>query len=66
MELLEIISKIHQAKKNKQIFPDHVTEIELINEVFRSVKIELSHLVKDGTISEVRTLNDKAYIINNI
>nr|DAF91089.1 MAG TPA: hypothetical protein [Siphoviridae sp. ct7aK2] len=66
MELLEIISKIHEAKRNKQISPDHVMEIELINEVFRSVKIELSHLVKDGTISEVRTLNDKAYIINNI
>lgn len=63
MDLLAIITDIHQMKLNKNIYPDHVTEIEVINKACKSLRTELNRLVKDGLLAEVKTLNDKAYII---
>lgn len=63
MDLLRIITDIHQMKFNNKIQPDHVTEIEVINKACKNIRTELNRLVKDGLLAEVKTLNDKAYII---
>lgn len=63
MDLLEIISGVMVDKEESNIVPVHVTEIELIAEVSSYVRLELIRLVKEGYISECRTLNDKAYKI---
>ncbi|RHJ78082.1 hypothetical protein [Parabacteroides sp. AM08-6] len=63
MDLIAIITYLHKEKISKNISPLHVTEIELISEVCRRMRTEIDLLVKDGKVKEIRTLNDKAYII---
>lgn len=63
MDLLSIITDVHLLKVKNKIQPDHVTQIEVINKVCEEIRIDLNRLVKEGHITEVDTLNDKAYII---
>ena len=63
IDILSIIKQLHEQKIRNKIVPNHVTEIELISEICKDMRMELSRLIKDGAISEIRTLNDKAYLI---
>ncbi|WP_303141224.1 hypothetical protein [uncultured Parabacteroides sp.] len=65
MDIIAEISKLQQEKKKNEIVPNHVTEIELISEICRNMRIELNRLKQEGVITEFRTLNDKAYIVND-
>ena len=65
MDLLSTISQLQQDKRSRHIMPDHVTEIELIREICRGIKIEINRLVEEGYINEFRTLNDNAFAVND-
>lgn len=57
IDLLTIISRLQQEKREKHIEPDHIEFARLMNEVSNEVRAELNRLYKDGKIGTTRTLN---------
>lgn len=63
MDILNIISKLQDERREKNIVPDHVEFAHLMNEVSKETRSELNKLYSDGKIGIVKTLNDKAVFI---
>lgn len=62
MDILNIISKLQDERREKNIVPDHVEFAHLMNEVSKETRSELNKL-SDGKIGIVKTLNDTAVFI---
>jgi hypothetical protein len=60
MNILERIIRIKQNKLDFDIEPSHVLDVELYNDVIDDVKSELNRLFREGEITVVQTLNNKA------
>ncbi len=63
MDILNIISKLQDEKREKNIVPDHVEFAHLMNEVSKEVRLELNTLYQDGKIGINDTLNGKAVFV---
>ena len=63
MDILNIISKLQDERREKNIVPDHVEFAHLMNEVSKETISELNKLYSDGKIGIVKTLNDTAVFI---
>lgn len=63
IDLLTIISRLQQEKRDKHIEPDHIEFASLMNEVSKEVRSELNRLYKDGKIGITQTLNGKAVYV---
>lgn len=63
MDILNIISKLQDERREKNIVPDHVEFAHLMNEVSKETRSELNKLYYDGKIGIVKTLNDTAVFI---
>lgn len=57
IDLLTIISRLQQEKRDNNTVPDHIEFARLMNEVSKEVRSELNRLYKDGKIGTTRTLN---------
>lgn len=62
-DLLTIIARLQQEKRDKHIEPDHIEFARLMNEVSKEVRAELNRLYKDGKIGITPTLNGKAVFV---
>lgn len=60
MNILERIKRLKQNKSDFDIEPSHVLDVELYNDVIDDVKSELNRLFREGEITVVQTLNNKA------
>lgn len=63
MDILNIISKLQDERREKNIVPDHVEFAHLMNEVSKEVRSELNRLYAEGKIGIVNTLNGKAVFV---
>lgn len=63
-KLIDTITRLEDKKISLNITPTHVLFTELQTERIRLLREELNVMAKNGTISVVRTLNDKAILIN--
>lgn len=63
IDLLTIIDRLQQEKREKHIEPDHIEFASLMNEVSKEVRAELNRLYKDGKIGTTRTLNGTAVYV---
>lgn len=64
MDILNIISKLQDERREKNIVPDHIEFARLMNEVSKETRSELNKLYSDGKIGIVKTLNGKALFVN--
>lgn len=62
--LVDVILKLHDEKKSRNIMPVHVTKKELVSEMCKQMESELKYLKQEGVIDEFNTLNDIAYVVN--
>ena len=53
MDILNIISKLQDERREKNIVPDHVEFAHLMNEVSKETRSELNKLYSDGKIGIV-------------
>ena len=63
MDILNIISKLQDERREKNIVPDHVEFAHLMNEVSKETRSELNKLYSDGKIGIFKTLNDTDVVI---
>lgn len=63
IDLLTIISRLQQEKRDKHTVPDHIEFARLMNEVSKEVRAELNRLYKDGKIGINETINGKAVFV---
>lgn len=63
MEILQTLIRLQEQKRQKNVIPDYVTDVELYNEVISTVKTGLNKLYKDGKIGITQTLNHKAIYV---
>lgn len=66
IDLLTIIARLQQEKRDKHIEPDHIEFARLMNEVSKEVRAELNRLYKEGKICITPTLNGKAVFVKEI
>lgn len=63
IDLLTIIARLQQEKREKNIVPDHIEFTHLMNEVSNEVRKELNRLYQDGKIWTCETINGKAVYV---
>lgn len=63
MDILNIISKLQDERREKNIVPDHVEFAHLMNEVSKEVRKELNTLYQEGKIGINETINGKAVYV---
>ena len=63
IDLLTIITRLQQEKREKNIVPDHVEFASLMNEVNKEVRKELNTLYQEGKIGINETINGKAVFV---
>lgn len=63
IDLLTIIARLQQEKREKNIVPDHVEFAHLMNEVSKEVRKELNTLYQEGKIGINETINGKAVFV---
>ena len=63
IDVLHIISRMQEEKKDQSISPSHIPFIDLQREIQKELKNELNSLAKDGKIGVTRTVNSKAVYI---
>lgn len=63
IDLLTIIARLQQEKREKNIVPDHVEFASLMNEVNKEVRKELNTLYQEGKIGINETINGKAVFV---
>ena len=74
IDLLTIIARLQQEKREKNIVPDHIEFTHLMNEVsnevrkelnrlYQEVRKELNRLYQDGKIWTCETINGKAVYV---
>lgn len=63
MDILNIISKLQDERREKNIVPDHIEFARLMNEVSKEVRAELNRLYQEGKIGTCETLNGKAVFV---
>lgn len=61
IDLFSILQRLEKAKKNANIEPLHVLQVELLNEVVKEAKDEINKLCKEGKIGYRKTLNQNAF-----
>lgn len=63
IDLLTIIARLQQEKREKHIEPDHIEFARLMNEVSKEVRKELNRLYQEGKIGINETINGKAVFV---
>ena len=63
IDLLTIIARLQQEKREKNLVPDHVEFAHLMNEVSKEVRKELNTLYQEGKIGINETINGKAVFV---
>lgn len=63
IDLLTIIARLQQEKREKNIVPDHVEFASFMNEVNKEVRKELNTLYQEGKIGINETINGKAVFV---
>lgn len=63
IDLLTIIARLQQEKREKHIEPDHIEFARLMNEVSKEVRKELNRLYQEGKIGINETINGKAVYV---
>lgn len=63
INLLTIIARLQQEKRDNHIEPDHIEFARLMNDVSKEVRAELNRLYKDGKIGTCETINGKAVYV---
>lgn len=63
IDLLTIIARLQQEKREKNIVPDHVEFASLMNEVGKEVRKELNELYMKGYVGTCETINGKAVYV---
>lgn len=61
IDLLAIIQRLEQAKKNAKVEPCFISQVELLNEVVNEAKNEINRLCQDGKIGYRKTLNQYTF-----
>lgn len=61
IDLLAILERLEQAKKNAKVEPCFISQVELLNEVINEAKNEINKLCKDGKIGYRKTLNQNSF-----
>ena len=63
IDLLTIIARLQQEKREKNIVPTHIEFASLMNEVSKEVRKELNRLYQAGKIGINETINGKAVYV---
>ena len=63
IDLLTIIARLQQEKREKHIEPDHIEFASLMNEVGNEVWKELNELYMKGYVGTCETINGKAVYV---
>lgn len=62
-DLITIIARLQQEKRDNNTVPDHIEFARLMNEVSKETRSELNRLYAEGKIGIVNTLNGKAVFV---
>lgn len=63
IDLLTIIARLQQEKRDKHLEPTHVEFAHLMNKVIKEVRKELNTLYKEGKVGACETINGKAVFV---
>ena len=63
IDLLTIIARLQQEKRDKHLEPTHIEFASLMNEVSKEVRKELNTLYQEGKIGINETINGKAVFV---
>lgn len=63
MDILSIIGRLQEKRRSEKITPDHVPEVDLMNEIHREAKEEINSLCSAGNIGFVKLVNNNAFFI---
>lgn len=63
IDVLFILTRLQQEKREKNIVPDHIEFASLMNEVSKEVRKELNRLYQEGKIGINETINGKAVFV---
>ena len=63
-EVLSIIEYIQAEKKKRSMVPDHAMYIQILSVARKRIDATLIELVNEGSINEIRCINEKAYCKN--
>ena len=63
IDVMETLLRLRDERRAKNLVPDAVLYVDLVNDIIRQAKEELNAMYADGKISVQNTLNNKSISI---